>query len=105
MACSSVLTMAAVYQIARFNVEARSIVSLAHPGCRLDGPPASDGSAARVMTASWPRDDAARHRRLDPGRGGISVRQLVERAHREEGKGMRFQRVGRPADLVGGLDR
>src|SRR5262249_14041245 len=43
--------------------------------------------------------------RGDAGRRRKGERQTFERAHREIGEGLRLERVGRPADGAGGLDR
>ena len=50
-----------------------------------------------------PRDHPAGERRRNTGCGRECDRQIVERTHREKSKGLRLDRVRRPAGLVGGL--
>ena len=50
-----------------------------------------------------PRHHAARHRLLHAGGLRKRDRQAVERAHRQISEGLRFDRLRRPADRVGGF--
>ena len=58
------------------------------------------GSRAKVFGPA--RRTGHRLRRAGGGRKG--QRQPLQRAHRQEREGLRLERVGRPADLIGGLD-
>ena len=75
----------------------RSSASRARPERRSD-------DACGSGCGSRPRQHPAGHRLRHAGRGRKRERQALERAHREIGEGLRLERVGRPADRVGGLE-
>src|SRR5262249_16106287 len=63
------------------------------------------GRRYRLWVMLRPHQDAADERARCDGRGGTGERQALERSHGEISEGLRLERVGRPADRAGGLDR